>query len=164
MDHILITTCLQSRHRLMTLRKDTYCAVICVWWPWHHFLMIRVIRYGHNREKSNTAPIRWSRTLKWAMALVRTLAIITLRPAQNGRHFAGDIFGVIFINENCRFFIKISLKFVPCGQFSNKPPLVQIMIWCQIGDKPLSELMMTLFTGDYMRPSASVSYAEPRAA
>ena len=39
----------------------------------------------------------------------------TLRPRQNGRHFADDIFKRIFVNENARILIEISLKFVPKG-------------------------------------------------
>ena len=39
----------------------------------------------------------------------------TLRPRQNGRHFADDTFKRIFMNENVRISIKISLKFVPKG-------------------------------------------------
>ena len=37
------------------------------------------------------------------------------------------------------------------GQIDNMPPLVQLMAWHQIGDKPLFEAMMTLFTDAYMR-------------
>ena len=42
--------------------------------------------------------------------------------------------------------MKISLKFVAKGPINNKPALVHIMAWCQIGDKPLSEAMLTQFT------------------
>ena len=65
-----------------------------------------------------------------------------LRPRQNGRHFADDIFKRIFLNENIWIPIKISLKFVPKGSINNIPALVQIMAWCRPGDKPLSEPMM----------------------
>ena len=41
--------------------------------------------------------------------------INTLRPRQNGRHFADDTFKRIFMNENVRISIKMSLKFVPKG-------------------------------------------------
>ena len=53
----------------------------------------------------------------------------TLRPRQNGRHFADDIFKCIFVNGNVWIPIKISLKFVPKGPISNIPALVQIMAW-----------------------------------
>ena len=39
-------------------------------------------------------------------------AINTLRPRQNGRHFADDNFKCLFLNENVWNSIKISLKFV----------------------------------------------------
>ena len=73
--------------------------------------------------------------------------INTLRPRQNGRHFADDIFKCIFLNENVRISIKISLKFVPKDPINNIPALVQIMAWHRPGDKPLSEpMMVTLLT------------------
>ena len=66
----------------------------------------------------------------------------TLRPKQNGRHFADDDFKRIFLNENIRISIKISLKFVPKGTINNIPALVQIMAWRRTGDKPLSGPVM----------------------
>ena len=66
----------------------------------------------------------------------------TLRPKQNGRHFADDIFKYIFLNENVWILIKISLNFVPKGSINNIPSLVQIMAWRRPGDKPLTEPMM----------------------
>ena len=66
----------------------------------------------------------------------------TLRPRQNGRHFADDIFKCILLNENAWIPNKISLKFVPKGPINNISSLVQIMAWRRPGDKPLSEPMM----------------------
>ena len=66
----------------------------------------------------------------------------TLRPGQNGRHFADDIFKCILLNENVWTSIQISLKFVPKGPINNIPALVQIMAWRRPGHKPLSEPMM----------------------
>ena len=43
------------------------------------------------------------------------LSYNTLRPGQNGRHFADDMFKCIFLNENLWIPIEISLKFVPKG-------------------------------------------------
>ena len=63
-------------------------------------------------------------------------------PRQNGRHFADDIFKCIFLNENVRISIKISLNFVSKGRNNNIPSLVQIMARCHPGDKPLYEPMM----------------------
>ena len=52
---------------------------------------------------------------------------------------ADNIFKCIFLNENSRILIQISLKFVPKTPFDNKPALVQVMAWRQTGDKPLPE-------------------------
>ena len=68
--------------------------------------------------------------------------INTLRPGQNGRHFADAIFKCILLNENVWISIKISLKFVRKGPINNIPTLVQIMAWRRPGAKPLSEPMM----------------------
>ena len=71
-----------------------------------------------------------------------TRRINTLRPRQNGRPFEDDIFKCIFLNENARISLAISMKFVPMVQIKNIPALVQIMAWRRPGDKPLSEPMM----------------------
>ena len=66
----------------------------------------------------------------------------TLKPRQDGLHFADDIFKCIFLNEDKRMSFNISLKFVPKDPVNNIAALVQIMAWCHPGDKPLSEPMM----------------------
>ena len=66
----------------------------------------------------------------------------SLRPRQNGRHFADDVFKCNFLNENFWIPIKISLKFVPKGPINNILALFQEMAWRRSGDKPLSEPMM----------------------
>ena len=66
----------------------------------------------------------------------------TLRPRQYGRHFADDTFTRIYVNENVRIVIEISLKVVSKDPINNIPALVQIMAWRRPGDKPLSEPMM----------------------
>ena len=63
-------------------------------------------------------------------------------PKQNGLHFTDDTFKRIFLNENVRISIKISLKFVSKGPINNIPALVQIMAWRRPGDKPLSETIL----------------------
>ena len=47
----------------------------------------------------------------------------TSRPRQNGCHFPDDIFKHIFLNQNVRILINISLKFVPKGPINNIPAL-----------------------------------------
>ena len=72
----------------------------------------------------------------------RAQCVNTLRPIQNNHRFADDTFKRIFLNENIRISIRISLKFVPKVPINNIPALVQIMAWRRPGDKPLSEPMM----------------------
>ena len=55
-----------------------------------------------------------------------------------------DILKCIFHNEIVWISIKISLKFVPKGQISHIPALVQIMAWRRSGDMPLSKPMMLI--------------------
>ena len=57
--------------------------------------------------------------------------------------FEDYIFKCIFLNENPRISIHISLKFVPKGPINNNPSLVQIIAWRRAGDKLLSEPMMS---------------------
>ena len=78
----------------------------------------------------------------WTHHWSSTFCVYTLRPRQNGRYFADDIFKCIFVNENARILLKISLKFVHKVRIDNIPVLVQIMAWRRPGDKPLSEPMM----------------------
>ena len=76
------------------------------------------------------------------MDLYVDTAFNTLKPRRNRRYNADDIFKCIFLRENVWIPTKISLKFVPKGQFNNILALVQIMAWRRPGDKPLSEPMM----------------------
>ena len=65
------------------------------------------------------------------------------------------IFKCIFLNENVWISIKISFKFVPGGPNNNFPALVQIM-----APSRRQAIIWTnddLFTGAYMRHSASMS-------
>ena len=64
---------------------------------------------------------------------------------------ADTIFKYIFVNEKFCILINILLKFVPKVQINNIPALIQIMAWRWIGNKSLSEPMMTQFNEAYMR-------------
>ena len=61
---------------------------------------------------------------------------------QNGTHFAKDIFKFIFQCEKLYILVHNSFEFVSKCLIGIMPPLVQIMAWCQTGDKPLYEPMM----------------------
>ena len=66
-------------------------------------------------------------------------------------HIAGDTFSCILVNEKFCIVMKMSLKLVPMGPINNIPALVQIMAWCRLGAKSLSEPMPTRFIDAYMR-------------
>ena len=55
-----------------------------------------------------------------------------------------------FIYKNDRIPVQISLKLVSMSPIDSKAALVQVMAWCQTGDKPLPEPMMAQFTDAYM--------------
>ena len=74
--------------------------------------------------------------------MFRRTPVNTLRPRQNGPHFADNIFKRIFFNENVWILIQISLKFVPKGPINKIPALFQIMTWRHPGNRPLSEAML----------------------
>ena len=63
---------------------------------------------------------------------------------------ADDTFKWIYLNENERIPIQISLKFVPKIAVDNKTALVQVMAWRLFDGKPLHESMITQFTDSYM--------------
>ena len=99
-----------------------------MFWHSQHFHLLGFLPTLHNAVHPHTV---------WILSLLNTL-----RPRQNGRHFADDVFKCIFLNANVWILLKISLKFVPKGQINDTPSLVQIMAWRRPGDKPLSEPMM----------------------
>ena len=85
----------------------------------------------------------------WEWVLLFSISFNSSPPGQDGRHIADDTFNCIFVIE--KFCIKISVKFVPKGPINNNLALVQIMAWCRLGAKPLSEPMLIRFTDAYMR-------------
>ena len=87
----------------------------------------------------NLTLLQWYCTVLWSQKIMH---LNTLRPRQNGRHFADDIFKCILLNENVWIGNKIPMKFVPKGSINNIPSLLQIMAWRRPGDKPLSQPMM----------------------
>ena len=83
------------------------------------------------------------------------MSVNTLRPRQNGRHFANDVFKGIFLNENEWISIIISLKFVPSGLINSIPTVSQTMAWRRIVG-----LIFTL--RDTRMPRFSITTAIPR--
>ena len=80
----------------------------------------------------------------------------TLCPKQNGRPFAGDIFKLIFMNENCCISFYILLNIVPEGPRDNTSALVKVMAWRRSGDRTYPEPMLTRFTVVEMRKPVSM--------
>ena len=64
---------------------------------------------------------------------------------------ADHIFKCIFLNENVKIPIQISLKIASRSPIDNKSALVRVMAWRRTGDKPLPEPMTTQFADAYVR-------------
>ena len=69
------------------------------------------------------------------------IVINTMKPEQNGRHFADGIFKCIFLIENLHIWIEISLEYIPEGSMDNNSALVYEMALHQTGNKPLPQPM-----------------------
>ena len=63
---------------------------------------------------------------------------------------ADDTFNSIFLKENNRIPIQISLKYVSRSPIDNKTALVRVVAWRRTGDKPLPGQMVTQFIDAYM--------------
>ena len=119
-----------------------------------HIWVILQVKGNYNTESVAVITIQAWGTVKTIICRVHWFS--TLRPRQNGRHFAGDIFKGIFLNETVWILIKISLKFVLKGPIDDIPALVQVMAWHRSGDMPVSEQMMARLP-DACRHLASMS-------
>ena len=80
----------------------------------------------------------------WSLEITKSLSHLfnTLRPRQNGLHFADDIFKYIFLNWQVWISLKIWYECVSKVRINNIAALVQIMALRRPSDKPLSEPMM----------------------
>ena len=144
-----------NKNSYIFIKENTFEMVICqiasiLSWPqyYNHGLTLICIRY--RRLPLNRASLY----MQWY------ICIITLRPRQDGRHFAADIVICIFFNENFRTLNKILLKYVSKGLFNNVAAIVQIIMWCQTGNKSLSEAMLQYFIATYMHHLVSMRYAD----
>ena len=153
----------------------TYAAYLCTWQVDAPYAHIHTLFYVHtstplkcsvNISKIDNAPSnKPSKTVNkralhveiyqsvkvWTTPMLQ-LIIKTHLPLDNVAAFLADeIFKRIFLNENFRILIIISLKFVSKGPIDNTSSLVQVMAWRRTGDKQLPEAMMIQFTDAYMR-------------
>ena len=165
--------------RLLTrlfFKVSLHVQISSMWWKLRSAILIHTKYYATQLqfEKSDmlasiSATMLYMRRRKLGKSqnspICSYWSLNTLRPKQNGRHFADDTFNRIFVNENVRILIKFSLKFVPKGPINNIPALVQIMAWRRPGDKPLSEpVMVSLLTHICVTRSQWVNTLKPNKA
>ena len=75
-----------------------------------------------------------------------TMAVLTYWGRDKIATISQTTFSKEFFNQNVQISINISMRFVPKGPINNIPALVQMMVWRRLGEKPLSEPMVTLLT------------------
>ena len=66
-----------------------------------------------------------------------------IQAGTNGRQLADGIFKYVFLNGILNILVKISMKYALENQINKPPALVQKMVWCRSGDKPLSKQTVT---------------------
>ena len=94
---------------------------VSTWWR-HHDILSTI-----------PPPREWSMSCL-LLSIWKKITVLThLRPGQNGRHFAGDSFKYIFMNEKYFISMRISLKFVPEGLIDNRAAFVYVMAWHRTG-------------------------------
>ena len=95
----------------------------------------------NNGNDPTTLP-QWSLLLLYSQTLFYIFWLIF--PGAKWPPFRRRCFRMLFHELKVFYLIDISLKFVPKGPIGNNP-VVQIMAWCRIGDKSLSELNLSRF-------------------
>ena len=100
----------------------------------------------------------WSQGASVIMESPPTPDVLTHWPLHKMAAILADgIFKCIFLNEDDKIFIQISLKLVPRSPIDIKPAPVQVMAWRRTDDKPIPEPMLTQFTDAYMRHSGELN-------
>ena len=82
--------------------------------------------------------------------MLKFMLINSFPVAKTAAILADHILKCIFLNENNRIPVQMSLKFAS-SPIGNKTALVKVMALRWTGSKPLPELMMTQFTDACMR-------------
>ena len=151
------------------IKENTFVYVICkmvdiLYRPWHGKMrggdgwgwIDWVIMNDHSWRLINVyvvvCRVYWNATI-WCTRSCIWYTIITLRPEQNGWYFADNFFNGVFMKEYFWILTEISLKFVPHSSINDKSVMIQIMAWCQTGDRPLPEQMKTDFSDAYIHYS-----------
>ena len=112
----------------VSLKKMYWKGSPAKWRPFYFFLNVlnkaprNVITWEPIKDRC-AYTMRYSVTASsWKIGTLNTL-----RPRQNGRYFAGDIFKWIFLNGSCCILIRIPGQSVRKGAINNKPALVHTM-------------------------------------
>ena len=99
------------------------------------FTRLQCVKYSQILSTTPVITIMWDNSYhmvySWALMFSWTRLITsTLRRRQDGRRFPDDIFKCIFLNENDKIPIQISIKFVPRSPIDNKPAPIHYLIQC----------------------------------
>ena len=146
-------------HNILHQPLATETEMLSFWWNFHHWLHWKLpcwqlpVQSVIEISSQLTFPFQW----RCGVSLMANhhcflcFHLNTSPPRQNGCYFTADIFKCIFMNKNFVFRFKSHWNLFLRAQFNNKSVLLQVMAWCRIGDKPLSQPMITQFIGAYMQ-------------
>ena len=115
-------------------------------WRWSPTVQIWRLRHSPQWPYNNSL----GKIHKICIFYYHDFQLLTHLPLNKMATIFADIFKWIFLNENHRIEIQISLKFIPRSPIDNKPTLVQVMARRRTGDKPLPEPKITQFIDTYM--------------
>ena len=123
-------------HNGLIKKVNTFCIGHAHLHTFHTFTKIMQIGWGHHvnflcLKKSAITFIEGCTSHTWYKPLFRIMKhraeFNTLRPRQNGRHFADEIFKYFF------FYFQISMKNASKDPINLNPALIQIMAWRRWG-------------------------------
>ena len=128
--------CLKGAWKLGTFNFLTLCSTVTTW---------KGPRKCHGRVMEKSLNYILGFLYEPCICLSVCIILVLTHPLLDkmAAILADDILKCIFLNENDRIPIQISLKFVPRSLIDNKAALVEIMAWRQTGAKPLPEPVMT---------------------
>ena len=108
---------------IKNLQVDDYREVMCFSLIHYHFVTYQIMSIAQRTVGARTTHDYASRQIN------------VLRPRQDGRHFANDIFKCILLNGNIWILLKISLTLVPKVRINDILALVQITAWRRVKNR-----------------------------
>ena len=103
----------------------------------------KAVKFNYSLTRQRTGKLGRKPLPEPMLTLTMTIELTHLPLDKMAVILENDIFDCIFLNENDRIPIHISLKYVPRSPIDNKPELVHVMAWRRAGDKPLPGPVMT---------------------